>query len=208
MSEALVVDYGVGNLHSVVKALAACGATVKVSDSGAEVSKAQRLVLPGVGAFADGMRGLTERGLVEPLRAYAASGRPFLGICLGMQMLFRESSEFGRHEGLGIIAGAVVEISAQPGLKVPHVGWNRITPRPSGTWEGTVLQEMPLGTMTYFVHSFYAVPEKEEHRLADTQYGAHRLSAAVQAGKVVGCQFHPEKSGPTGLSVLRRFLTT
>jgi len=201
-----LVDYGLGNLHSVVKALRHEGAEVTVTSDPKDVPGAERLVLPGVGAFADGVKGLQERGLFEPLREYLATGRPFLGICVGMQLLMQESEEFGRHRGLGVIPGKVVAIPARPGLKVPQIGWNRIAPRRGGTWDGSVLDGMDPGTMVYFVHSFTADPTDEEDRLADAEYGGHRISAAIQRGNVVGCQFHPEKSGPAGLRILRRFL--
>jgi imidazole glycerol-phosphate synthase subunit HisH len=202
-----VIDYGIGNLHSVLKAMRAGGAEVQLTESPDKVRGAERLVLPGVGAFADGMAGLRKRSLVEPILEFAKTGRPFLGICLGMQLLLGESEEFGRHEGLGIVPGKVVGIPQAPGLKVPHIGWNRITPRPGATWKDTLLAPVSEGSMVYFVHSFYAVPEAEEHRLADVHYGGHRMSAAVQKNNVVGCQFHPEKSGPDGLAVVGRFLS-
>lgn len=203
-----VVDYGIGNIHSVVKALRHLGAEVTLTDSGTQIAGAQRLVLPGVGAFADGMRGLGERGLTGPVKDFAGGGRPFLGICLGMQLLMSESEEFGQHAGLDVIPGKVVAIPGAPGLKVPQIGWNRIAPRPGGTWTGTVLEPIGPGTMFYFVHSYTAAPSLEEHRLADADYGGNRISAAVQKGSVVGCQFHPEKSGPHGLDILRRFLSS
>ncbi len=202
-----VIDYGIGNLHSVVKALGHEGAHVDVTSDPERVRTAERLVLPGVGAFADGMEGLRRRRLIEPILAFVATGRPFLGICLGMQLLFSESEEFGLHAGLGIIAGRVVGIRKVDGIKVPQIGWNRLEPRPGASWVGTVFEDLRPGTMAYFVHSFYAVPEREEHRLADVYYGGQRMSAAAQKGNVIGCQFHPEKSGPDGLCIVRRFLS-
>jgi glutamine amidotransferase len=206
MSSVVVIDYGIGNLHSVSKALAAVGADVQISSDPAVISAAEHLVLPGVGAFADGMKGLAGRGLIEPIKAFAKTGRPFMGICLGMQLLFEESSEFGKHEGLAVLPGTIEAIQPRPGYKVPHIGWNRLQPRPGASWQGSVFQDLPAEAMAYFVHSFYAVPRVDEHRLADTAYAAQRLSAAVCAGNVIGCQFHPEKSGPLGLSVLKRFI--
>jgi imidazole glycerol-phosphate synthase subunit HisH len=201
-----VVDYGIGNLHSVTKALRHEGAEVTVTADARDVPVAERLVLPGVGAFADGMRGLRERGLVEPLRAYAEAGRPLLGICLGMQLLLGESEEYGRHEGLGIVPGRVAEIRREKGFKVPQIGWNRIYAPSGGSWQGTLLDRVDEGAMVYFVHSFTAVPDREEDRLADSLYAGQRVSAAVRRGSVSGCQFHPEKSGTVGLTILRRFL--
>jgi imidazole glycerol-phosphate synthase subunit HisH len=201
-----VIDYGIGNLHSVVKALRHEGAEVTVTADPRDVPNAERLILPGVGAFPDGMRGLRERGLVEPLRAYAASGRPMLGICLGMQLMMGESEEFGRHEGLGIVPGRVVEIRREAGFKVPQIGWNRIFAPNGHGWAGTPLSAVEEGAMVYFVHSFTAVPDREEDRLADSLYANQRISAAVRRGRVWGCQFHPEKSGTVGLGILRQFL--
>jgi imidazole glycerol-phosphate synthase subunit HisH len=201
----VVIDYGLGNLHSVVKALRHEGAEVVVSQEPSEVRGADRLVLPGVGAFRDGMEGLRSRNLVEPVLEFAATGRPFLGICLGMQLLLGESEEFGHHVGLGIIPGKVVLIPRAPGRKVPHIGWNRIQPAGSG-WADTPLEPLEPGTMTYFVHSYTAVPARDEDRLADADHAGFRISAAVRKANVVGTQFHPEKSGSAGLLVLARYL--
>jgi glutamine amidotransferase len=200
-----IVDYGLGNLHSVQKALAHLGAQVEMAESGAGIERAERLVLPGVGAFSDGMNGLRTRGQVEPLRAYAASGRPLLGICLGAQLLMAESEEFGRHKGLGMIAGRVVEVPRE-GVKVPHVGWARLQPPPHRDWSGTLLRGTPPGTWAYFVHSFHAVPENPADICAVTRYGPHQITAVVARGRVAGFQFHPEKSGPAGLTMLEAFL--
>lgn len=205
-SRVTVVDYGLGNLHSVAKAFRRLGAEVEVSSDPARVSAAERLVLPGVGAFADGVRGLTERGLFDSVRDFPRSGRPFLGICLGMQLLLTESEEFGHHRGLGLVPGRVRLIPVQPGLKVPQIGWNRIAPRSGATWDGTVLRSVQAGQMVYFIHSYAAEPESDGHRLAESRYGALPICAAIRSDNVVGCQFHPEKSGEVGLSILSGFL--
>lgn len=202
-----VIDYGIGNLHSVVKALVREGGDVTVTSRADDVLRAERLVLPGVGAFADGMRGLEERALVEPLVEYARTGRPLVGICLGMQLFMSESFEFGHHRGLGLVEGPVVEIPRSPGVKVPQIGWNRVQPGPRAEWRGTLLDGIAPGEMMYFVHSFTAQPRDERHRLADADYGGFVISAAIQRDNVVGFQFHPEKSGAVGLGVLRRFLS-
>jgi glutamine amidotransferase len=208
-----VVDYGVGNIFSVSRAIEHCGAEVVLSSDPAVLLAAERLVLPGVGAFANGMRELRERGLVEPLREYAASGKPFLGICLGMQMMLAVSEEFGTHEGLGLIPGRVVAIAGRGAdgapVKVPHLGWGPLERPPErATWRGTVLEGIAEASTAYFVHSFAAVPESEANRLADTWHGDFRVCAALQRGNVAGCQFHPEKSGPVGLGIVRNFLET
>lgn len=205
-----VIDYGVGNLFSLARTLEHCGAEVQMIDSSKQVQEAACLVLPGVGAFADGMAGLRERGLIEPIKNYATSGRPFLGICLGMQMMFDYSEEFGRHEGLGLIPGKVVIIpsTSHDGKKhkIPHIGWNQLVRPPHyKNWDETILSGLQPGNHGYFVHSFTAVPEIEEHRLADCRYNGRLISAAVRSGFLYGCQFHPEKSGVTGIQILKNF---
>ncbi len=205
-----IVDYGLGNLHSVSNALKHLGAQVDYAEDGKAIANAERLILPGVGAFADGMRNLTARGQVQALRTFAASGRPFIGICLGMQLLFDESDEFGTHAGLGIIPGRVERIGANVTtavpVKVPHVGWNRLQPTYNAGWDGSLLAATPVGTFTYFVHSFVARPRDLAHVLAVTTYGPHRLTAAVAMGSVTGFQYHPEKSGADGLAMLAAFI--
>ena len=206
-----VVDYGLGNLFSVQRALEHCGAQVEVSDRPDAVEAADRLVLPGVGAFADGMAGLRQRGLVEPIKRYASAGGALLGICLGMQLLLSVSEEFGEHEGIGIIPGRVVVIPAVGAdgqrHKIPHTGWSRLI-RPSGVedWRGTILSDTPDDAFVYVVHSYTAVPVSPAHRLADMDYDGCLIAAAVRSGNIYGCQFHPEKSGPAGLRVLASFL--
>ena len=204
-----VVDYGLGNLYSVERALQSTGAEVSLSSDPEEIARAPRLVLPGVGAFADGMRGLRERNLVEPLRRYASTGRPLLGICLGMQMLASVSEEFGEHEGLDLIPGRVRAISSstvagQP-HKIPHIGWNALQPA-SSPWAGSMLEDTSPGTAVYLVHSFHVQPSDPRHLLATCEYGGHAITAAIRSGGIFGCQFHPEKSGPAGLQMLRAFL--
>jgi glutamine amidotransferase len=200
-----IIDYGAGNLHSAANAFLRLGAEVELVEDPRSVEHARCLVLPGVGAFGEGMAGLHRRGLVEPLRRYAASGRPLLGICLGAQLLMEESEEFGRHEGLGIVPGAVRLLSSE-GVKVPHVGWRQIFPPEEDAWAGTLLSETPPLTWAYFVHSFQCVPSEPRYRCALASYGAHEITAAVRHDSVVGVQFHPEKSGAFGLSMLRTLL--
>jgi glutamine amidotransferase len=204
-----VVDYGLGNLLSVRRAFERAGAEVLVTESPEAVEGADRLVLPGVGAFSDGMRELARRELVAPLRTYAATGRPLLGICLGMQLLLEESEEFGHTEGLGVIPGRAVDVrSLAPGqaLKVPHIGWSvLVEPRPEA-WRGTPLEPLEPGACVYFVHSFAAVPGEEGDRIADTEYDGCRFAAVLRRGAILGTQFHPEKSGPAGLAIVERFV--
>ena len=205
-----VVDYGVGNLYSVRRALETVGAEVTLSADASTIERAPRLVLPGVGAFADGMVGLRERGLVESIRRFAESGRPLLGICLGMQLLASVGEEFGEHEGLGLIRGRVVAI---PQLtvdgarqKIPNVGWRALQPTAEVEWSSTVLSGTTPGTSVYLVHSYHLVPYDPAHVLAWSGYGGHRITAAVCSDRIIGCQFHPEKSGPAGLAILSRFV--
>lgn len=205
-----VIDYGIGNIYSVSRALERCGAQVTLSADPAQIEAAPRLVLPGVGAFADGMRGLRERGLVEPLRRYAATGKPLLGICLGMQMLASGSEEFGEHDGLGLIPGRVVPIPriGTDGMprKIPHVGWSALNAPAGVDWAGTLLEGSAQSTAVYLVHSYRVVPDDQAQVLAQCDYGGHAVVAALRSGNVTGCQFHPEKSGPAGLRMLSAFL--
>jgi len=205
-----VIDYGIGNLYSVSRALERCGGEVTVTADSVQIEAASRLVLPGVGAFADGMRGLRECGLVEPIKRYAASGRPLLGICLGMQMLAGVSEEFGRHEGLDLIPGRVVPVPQTTtdgqAQKIPHIGWNDLVAPRGADWSDSLLRGTPQGTAVYLVHSYFVIPDDPRHSLAHCIYGGHRIAAAIRRGRVVGCQFHPEKSGEAGLAMLAQFL--
>ena len=210
----VIVDYGMGNVLSVARAVEHCGGEAELSSDPSRIISAERVILPGVGAFRDGMRGLLQRGLLEPLRSYATDGRPILGICLGMQMLFEESDEFGCHPGLGIIPGRVEAIArtSVDGVphKLPHVAWTALelpADAPGDWWDGTILAATAVGAAVYFVHSFTAVPAEPRHRLADAHYNGRRISAAVRHGRIVGTQFHPEKSAEIGLRMLREFLS-
>lgn len=207
--EVTVVDYGLGNLYSVERALQSQGVEVRLSSDPEEIARAGRLVLPGVGAFADGMRGLRDKQLVEPLREYARTGKPLLGICLGMQMLATVSEEFGEHEGLDLIPGRVRAIPAVDSEgrphKIPHIGWNALQPAGS-PWSSSLLADTPPGSAVYLVHSFHVLPEDPRHLLATCAYGGHAITAAIRSGNIFGCQFHPEKSGPAGLRMLSAFL--
>lgn len=210
-NEVAVVDYGIGNLFSVQRALEHCGAAAILSSDPEFIRRAPRLLLPGVGAFGDGMAELKSRGLDEALRDAARQGTPLLGICLGMQLLLDESEEFGLTSGLGLVPGRVVPIPATTVAgkpqKIPHIGWNELVlPAGRENWQGTPLADLPLATAVYFVHSFMARPAESAHRVADCLYGGHAVSAVIGRENVFGCQFHPEKSGELGLKVLRRFL--
>ena len=210
MTQVLLVDYGVGNLLSVARALEACGASVELSGDVTAVRRAKTLVLPGVGAFGDCMAELRRRGLIDPLREFATSGRPFLGICVGMQVLMNVGEEFGEHEGLGVFKGRVRAIppttSEGRAHKIPHIGWTPLVPAGGNGWRGTILDETAAASTFYFVHSYTAWPDDETVRLADADYNGQRVAAVIRRGNAYGTQFHPEKSGAAGLSILSKFL--
>lgn len=194
-----IIDYGVGNLFSLTSSFAAIGETAFVSSDPKELSQADRLILPGVGAFEDAAKKLRETGLADFVREQAAAGKPLLGICLGMQLLFQRSYEYGCHEGLGLLHGEVVPMQnlLPEGLKTPHMGWNALQAK-----GGRLLKGLD-GEYVYFVHSYFA-QNCEESLAAVTDYGIP-ITAAVEQGNLFGCQFHPEKSGPVGLEILRNF---
>lgn len=198
-----VIDYGVGNLFSVEKALAALGAEVRVTSDAAEIAAADKIVLPGVGAFGDCMKNLTATGLIPTIRACVAKGTPLLGICVGLQILFEGSEESPGVAGLGLLKGMVRKIQA-PGLKVPHMGWNSLMitePRQSVD----LFKELSVKPYVYFVHSYHAVPADRSIITSATVYG-ELLTASVAAGNIQATQFHPEKSGDVGLTILKNFI--
>jgi len=205
-----VVDYGAGNILSVTRALEHVGATTIVTGDPKIVEQAEKLLLPGVGAFGRAMDNLSQRDLIEPIRGHAASGRPFLGVCLGMQLMLNGSEEFGGHEGLGLIPGNVVSIprttSHGDPHKIPHIGWNTLLQPQPGRWKNTILDGIDKTIGMYFVHSFSAAPTNETDRLADTDYNGQIISAAIQHENLTGLQCHPEKSGSVGLRVLKNFI--
>lgn len=208
--EITVIDYGVGNLLSVQRGLEYCGAQVVLTADPETVVAASRVVLPGVGAFANAMQALQERDLVPAIQELAKRGTPLLGICLGMQLLLEESEEFGLTPGLGLIPGRVVSVPTRTTdgetQKIPHIGWSGLQyAETRQDWHGTLLQDIRPGEATYFVHSFMAVPAGAADRLADCLYGGNRVAAAIARDNITGCQFHPEKSGEVGLKILRKF---
>jgi glutamine amidotransferase len=195
-----IVDYGMGNLRSVQKAFEHIGAEAQFVTRPAEADGAQKLVLPGVGAFRDAIHELQRTGLDQPVREHIASGKPFLGICLGLQLLFDVSYEDGQWEGLGVLPGKVVRFADQPDLKIPHMGWNSLEfAKPTRLFEG-----VPAGSSFYFVHSYYVVPDDESVIAARTEHGTPFVSA-VARNNLFATQFHPEKSQSLGLRLLRNF---
>jgi glutamine amidotransferase len=210
--EVTIIDYGVGNLLSVQRGFEHCGAKTIVTADPKLILDAERVVLPGVGAFGDAMLALANLGLVTVVQEVARRRIPLLGICLGMQMLLDESEEFGRCTGLGLIPGRVIPVpdKTQAGdlQKIPHIGWNSLVMTKEGEdWSDSLLRDVRSGEAAYFVHSFMAVPSDAAHRLADCLYGGHSLPAVIRRDRITGCQFHPEKSGPVGLRILRSFIS-
>lgn len=209
-----ILDYGMCNLLNVARAFEHCGAQVTVTEDAAVAQSAEKLVVPGVGAFKDSIREIESRGLGDAIKRFIETGRPFFGICVGMQMLFEASEEFGHHAGLCVLGGTVTTIprlttdgNAQ---RVPHIGWNHLVPPETGrSWRGTLLEGCEARhPAVYFVHSFAAMPSDPSVRLADAIYGGHRICAAVQRDNVMATQFHPERSGEVGLNIIREFMRT
>lgn len=198
-----VIDYGVGNLFSVEKALAAVGADVQVTSDSEVLRQAEKIVLPGVGAFGDCIRNLEGTGLIPVIKSEIEAGKPLLGICVGLQILFHGSEESPEAKGLGILKGMVRRISA-PGLKIPHMGWNSISVK--GEDGKKLLRGLDEHPYVYFVHSYHAVPEEEKVTAAVTEYG-EVVTAAVMRDNVWATQFHPEKSGDVGLQILKNFVS-
>ena len=198
-----IIDYGVGNLFSLCSSLQSIGAEAVVTPDPAVIRAADRIILPGVGAFADAAEKLRATGLDQVLLEEAARGKKIMGICLGMQMLFEESFEYGIHKGLGLIPGRVVPMAGYipEGLKIPHIGWNPLILK--GESKHPLLKYVNEGDCVYFVHSYFAT-DCQESVIATAEYGKE-LTAAVARGNVMGCQFHPEKSGKVGLAILKAF---
>jgi imidazole glycerol-phosphate synthase subunit HisH len=195
-----LIDYGIGNLRSVEKALQAVGGEINLTEDPQTILRAEKVVLPGVGAFGDGMAGLRQRGLVEVVRQVYRSGTPLLGICVGMQLLFEVGEELGKHEGLGLLPGCVLRFP-ENGLKVPQTGWNQLQIE----GESPLLDGLSPGSYAYFNHGYYCSVTEPGDILASTEYGV-RYAAVVGRGRLYGAQFHPEKSQAVGLQILRNFV--
>lgn len=195
-----IVDYGMGNLLNVEKALRKIGCKVEVTDNPATIEKAAGLILPGVGSFKDCMANLAGKNLINPVCEFIRSGHPFLGICLGMQVLFTESEEFGRSRGLNIFKGKVIRFCKGYGLKIPHMGWNSIKIKK----RAPLLEGIPDNSYFYFVHSYYGVPEDTDTVATTTEYGME-FTSSIWKDNIFACQFHPEKSQKLGLTLLKNF---
>lgn len=201
-----IVDYGMGNLRSVAKAIEKVGGQPQITSQREEIAKAERLILPGVGAFRDAIGRLREDGLVEPIREFIATGRPFLGICLGLQLLFERSYEDGEYDGLGIVEGEVVRFdrndpSGGPALKVPHMGWNQLIVQR----DAPILRGLPPSPSVYFVHSYYVRPKSADVVATLTDY-VRPFTSMIWQDNIVATQFHPEKSQTVGLAMLKNFI--
>ena len=196
-----IIDYDAGNIKSVEKALLLLGEEVKITDDAQEILSADKVVLPGVGAFGDAMGNLERRGLVPVIRETVEKGTPFLGICLGRQLLFERSDEAPGVAGLGILPGEILRIPSKEGLKIPHMGWNSLRLEHGGRLFDQVSEQ----SYVYFVHSYYLKAGEEEIVKASTEYGVH-IHASVEKGNVFACQFHPEKSSEVGLRILSNFV--
>ena len=196
-----IIDYDAGNIKSVEKALLLLGEEVKITDDAQEILSADKVVLPGVGAFGDAMGNLERRGLVPVFRETVEKGTPFLGICLGLQLLFERSDEAPGVAGLGILPGEILRIPSKEGLKIPHMGWNSLRLEHGGRLFDQVSEQ----SYVYFVHSYYLKAGEEEIVKASTEYGVH-IHASVEKGNVFACQFHPEKSSEVGLRILSNFV--
>ena len=211
-----ILDYGLGNIYSVAKALESIGASVLIADTADEIIKADRLVLPGVGSFPQGMKNIHEKKVEKSIEGFAKKGRPLLGICLGMQMLFSVGEEFEITQGLNFIEGRISRIKdkkkveSPTNLRLPHIGWSSLSTKKGGVpWKKSILKGFQPDSATkkvYFLHSYKAIADNENEILAVCYYGNDEIVAAIQKDNILGCQFHPEKSGPAGLEILANFL--
>ncbi len=202
----VIVDYGVGNLHSLIRAFQFFNADISVSEEAEVIKSANAIVFPGVGAFEAGMRGLKIRGLVDAVKEAAALNKPMLGICLGAQLMLAKGYEFGEFDGLDIISGKVVRFPDLVGKeKIPQVGWNKVR-LDQLSWQNTILQSLNENFNAYFVHSYILVPDDRKYVLGLTDYGGHEFCSIMKKGNIYACQFHPEKSGRVGLEIIKNFI--
>lgn len=202
-----IVDYGVGNLHSAVKAFKQFSSHIIISEDALTLMKCDALVLPGVGSFESGMEGLRVRGLIDTIINFSKNNKMILGICLGAQIMLSKGFEFGEFEGLGLIEGEVKHFpKLQQQTKIPHIGWNKIYPPKIKTWDNSIFKDIEQGSNVYFVHSYVLHPKNPKHVFTTTQYGGFEFCSAIRSGNIYGTQFHPEKSGKIGLAIIKKFI--
>ena len=209
MAEVVIVDYGCGNIQSLERALKKVGVSCEYTSNPKIIKQAQKVMLPGVGSYSTGMDSLEKMNLLEVIKDYVSTGKPLLGICLGMQLLLDYSEEFGRHNGLGIVNGSVTRFMPNDNSKVPHTGWNSIEipcGNDSKSWNDQILTNINPGKDYYFVHSYMVKTNKQSNTLAETSYGGNSFSSIIRNNNVYGCQFHPEKSGQIGSQFLENFI--
>ncbi|MDP3710338.1 MAG: imidazole glycerol phosphate synthase subunit HisH [bacterium] len=202
----VIVDYGVGNLHSLCQAFKHSGIVPLVTYDPETIKRSDAVVLPGVGSFEAGMCGLKKRKLIDTIVTASINQKPILGICLGAQVMLDVGYEFGTFNGLGLIPGKVIRFPKLNSEKIPHVGWNSVYKPTHISWKGTILQGLKNEFETYFVHSYVLVPSDKKYIYGLTSYGGHEFCSVIKKGNTYGCQFHPEKSGPMGLSIIDRFI--
>jgi len=203
----IIINYEIGNVRSILNAFEKVGITPILSRNKSEILNADGIVLPGVGSFSHGMKNLDKYSLVDTLKEYAKTNKPILGICLGMQMLLEESQEFGITKGIGLIPGKVIKlpIKDQAYEKLPHISWNEIKLKKIN-WNNTILKNIKHNSDMYFVHSYIAIPDNEEHILSTTEYSKYEFCSSIKKNNIYGCQFHPEKSAFLGLQIIENFV--
>jgi glutamine amidotransferase len=205
-TKVVIVDYKLGNLFSIEHALAIIGLNSEISSNPHQILSADALVLPGVGSFKEAMNSLKQLDLINPLKDYIDTGKPLLGICLGFQLLFSESEEFGHHQGLDVIQGTIKKFESTDKLKVPHIGWNKLTISNEESWKKSPFVELKDSSMVYFVHSYYASVSNKEYILSNTTYDTLTFPSSIIKDNIFATQFHPEKSQTNGLVLLNNFI--
>lgn len=201
-----IVDYGVGNLRSLIRAFEHFNADVAITEEAREITGSDAIVLPGDGAFAAGMQGLSVRNLTQSVKDFAKSNKPVLGICLGAQILLSEGFEFGYHKGLDLIAGRVIKFPKLKEEKIPQIGWNSLIAGENKSWKNTILNNIKPEANVYFIHSYILEPKNKKDILAYSIYGGFKFASVIANGHIYGCQFHPEKSAQVGLFIIKNFL--
>lgn len=210
----VIIDHGLGNLLSIERAISATGGESVITEDLKKISNADRVILPGVGAFGSAMEIINKKGISDAIYEFCNTGRPLLGICLGMQLLMSESYEFGLYKGLNLIKGKVVRFMepepSGPFFKIPQIGWNKLeyslNDKDEKIWDNSILRGLSEGTFVYFVHSFFVIPDDYKNVLSETHYGRNRFCSSIKYENITGCQYHPEKSGEIGLHIYKNFL--